>query len=111
MGSREDVHIGGITFIWHRNIGCNILVKRYESDRILDLSVAMNRSSILFINVYFPVNCHAKYEEYDMFLGRLSSILEFHEEGHVCMLGVFIATPGTVRFNEICNTLHENNVM
>ena len=26
---------GGITFIWHRDFGCNIQVKRYESDRIL----------------------------------------------------------------------------
>ena len=33
-------------------------MKRYESDRILGLSVMMNGSSILFINVYFPVACH-----------------------------------------------------
>ena len=46
---------GGITFIWHRDFGCNIQVKRYESVRILRLSVKMNGSSILFINVYFPV--------------------------------------------------------
>ena len=25
----------GITFIWHRDFGCNIQVKRYESDGIL----------------------------------------------------------------------------
>ena len=55
---------GGITFIWHGDFGCNIQVKRYESDRILGLSVTMNGSSILFINVYFPVACHEKYEEY-----------------------------------------------
>ena len=58
---------GVITFIWHRDFGCNIRVKRYESDRILMLSVTMNSSSILFINVYFPVACHAKYEEYIMY--------------------------------------------
>ena len=33
---------GGITFIWHKDFGCNIQVKRYESDRILGLSVKMN---------------------------------------------------------------------
>ena len=55
---------GGITFIWHRDFGCNIQVKRYEPDRILGLSVTMNGSSILFINVYFPVAGHEKYEEY-----------------------------------------------
>ena len=32
---------GGITFIWHRDFGCNIQVKRYESDRILGLSVTI----------------------------------------------------------------------
>ena len=46
---------GGITFIRHRNFGCNIHVKRYESDMILGLSI------ILFINVYFHVARHAKY--------------------------------------------------
>ena len=62
-------------------------MKRYESDRILGLSVTMNGSSILFINVFFSVACHEKYEEYIMCLGILSSILESHEEDHVCILG------------------------
>ena len=44
-----------------------------------------------------------------MCLGILSSILESHEEDHVCILGDFNATPGSQRFNEIC--VHENNVM
>ena len=33
---------GGITFIWHKDFGCNIQVKRYQSDRILGLSVTIN---------------------------------------------------------------------
>ena len=53
---------GVITIIWHRDFGCNIQVKRYSSDRILGLSVTINGSSILFIKVYFPATCHAKYE-------------------------------------------------
>ena len=86
-------------------------MKRYESDRILGLSVTMNGSSILFINVYFPVACHEKYEENIMCLGILSSILAFHEEDYVCILGDFNATPGSPRFDEICDMLHENNVI
>ena len=31
-----------ITIIWHRDFGCNIKVKRYESDRILGLSLTIN---------------------------------------------------------------------
>ena len=46
-----------------------------------------------------------------MCLGILSSILESHEEDHVCILGDFNATPGSQRFNEICDILHENNVL
>ena len=60
---------GGITFIWHRDFGCNIQVKRYESDRILGLRVTINGLTILFINVYLTVTCHEKYEEYIMCLG------------------------------------------
>ena len=46
-----------------------------------------------------------------MCLGILSSILESHEEDHVCILGDFNATTGSPRFNEICDMLHENSVM
>ena len=34
-GLRAGRPYGGITFIWHRDFGCNIQVKSYESDRIL----------------------------------------------------------------------------
>ena len=73
-------------------------MKRYESDRILGLSVTLNGSSILFINAYFPVACHEKCEEYIMCLCILSSILESHEEDHVWILGDRNATPGSPRF-------------
>ena len=43
-GINADRPYGGITFIWHRNFGCNIQVKRFESDRILGLSETMNGS-------------------------------------------------------------------
>ena len=90
---------GGITFIWHRDFGCNIQVKRYESDRILGVSVTINGSSLLFINVYYPVTCYEKYDEYIiMCLGKLSSKLESHEEDHVCRQEDF-ATLGLPRFN------------
>ena len=48
-----------------------------------------------------------------MCLGILSSILESHEEDHVCILGDFNATKfnDSTRFHEICDMLHENNVM
>ena len=41
----------------------------------------------------------------------ISSILETHEEDHECILGDFNATPGSPRFNEICDILHKNNVI
>ena len=46
-----------------------------------------------------------------MYLGILSSILESHEEDHVCILGDFNAEQGLPQFNEICDMLHENSVM
>ena len=66
----------GMTFMWLRDFDNNVQVKRYESDRILGISVKKNGSSILFINVYYPVTCHVKYEEYIMCHDILSSILD-----------------------------------
>ena len=71
---------GGITFIWHRDFSFNIQVKRYESDRILGLSVTINVHQCYLLSLqYFPVACHEKYEGYIMCLGMLSSILESHD--------------------------------
>ena len=95
---------GEITFIWHWDFGCNIQVKRYESDRIFGLSVTINGSTILFINVYFPVTCHEKWGIYHAPWYTYSSILESHEEVHVCIMSDFNA-PGSPRFNEICDML------
>ena len=50
-------------------------------------------------------------EEYIMCLGILSSILESHKEDHVCILGDFNATPGSPLFKEMCDMLHEKDVM
>ena len=99
--------------IW-RNNGCNIQVKRYESDWILGLSVTIiiiGGASILFVNVYFPVACTQNYGEYFVCLGIISYILESHEEDHVCIQGDFNKTLFSPRFNEICDMLLENNVM
>ena len=46
-----------------------------------------------------------------MCLGILSCILESHEVDHVCILGDFNATPGSPRFNVMCNMLHQNSVL
>ena len=56
---------------------------------------------MLFINVYLLAACHEKYEEYIMCSGILSSILESHDEDHVCILEDFNATPGSPRLSEI----------
>ena len=86
-------------------------MKRYESDRMLGRNVTTNDSSILFINIYFPLACHEKYYEYTLCLGLLSSLLEFQEGDQVCILGDFNATPGSPRFYEISDMFHENNIM
>ena len=75
-GIKAGRSYGGITIIWHRDFGCNIQVKRYESDRVIGQSVTINGSSILFINVNFPIACHEKHEEYIMCPGILSSMQE-----------------------------------
>ena len=41
----------------------------------------------------------------------LSSILESHKADHVCILRDFNATPGSLRFNETRDLLHENKVI
>ena len=62
-------------------------MKRYESDRLIGLCVTLNCTSILFINVHFPVVSDAKCQEYIMCFCILRSILESHDEDNACILG------------------------
>ena len=73
----------------------------------------MNGSSILFVNIYFPVTCHAMYEEYIMclyvslvpYLNPMKRIMYTYWEA------LINETPNYQPVNEICDMLHENNVM
>ena len=51
-GIRAGRSDAGITFIWHRNSGCNIQVKRYEAKSIFGLSVQlMGRRYYLLMSI------------------------------------------------------------
>lgn len=60
---------GGLTFIWQQSLSPNVRIKQYECKRILGLSITFNETSVLFLNVYFPVNSGENLEEYLRFWG------------------------------------------
>jgi hypothetical protein len=101
---------GGLTFIWQQSLSTNIKIRQYDCDRILGLSVTFGGTSVLFLNVYFPVNSRDNLEEYLRCMGVLGSILESREEQQICVLGDFNASPHTARFVEIEELFSEHNV-
>lgn len=101
---------GGLTFIWQRSMSPIIKIRQYDCDRILGLSVTFGGTSVLFLNVYFPVNSNDNLEEYLSCMGVLGSILESREEQQICVLGDFNASPHTARFVEIEELFAEYNV-
>ena len=64
------------------------------------------------LNVYFPVTCHAKYEEYiSCVLVSLVPYLNPMKRIMYAYWETLSATAGSPRFNEMCDMLHKNNVM
>ena len=101
---------GGLTFIWQQSLSPTIRIRQFDCQRILGLSVSFNGTSVLFLNVYFPVNSNDNLEEYLRCMGVLGGILESREEQQVCILGDFNASPNTNRFSEIEELFAEHNI-
>lgn len=101
---------GGITFIWHKDLGTDVTIRQYNTNRILGLSVSINGSSVLFLNVYFPTNSGDNLDEFIVCHGQLASILESYSEDNICIIGDFNAPIDCNRFVELSEMMREYNV-
>ena len=60
----------------------------------------MEEKSILLLNVYFPSTRPDGDDEFSQYTGRITSIIAECDEENVCVMGDFIASPGSARFTE-----------
>ena len=84
---------GGLSFLWRKSLDESIRIINYNSDRLLGLRLAVQNSSILFINVYMPWDSPDHFEDYTQLLGTIYSIIQDSDTDHICLLGDFNAHP------------------
>ena len=92
---------GGISILWKKSLtlSCNII--QYEDDRLLGLNVTLHGQQYLFLNVYLPYFCPDNENEYDMYMGKIASIIDNSDTSGVVVLGDFNASPNNSFYFEL----------
>ena len=84
---------GGVSILWDKAISPFSSIVQYDDNRILGLSLAFGGLKYLFLNVYLPYCCADNLNEYDMYMGKIASIIDNSDVAGVVVLGDFNAGP------------------
>ena len=102
---------GGISIMWNRAHSpcCNIV--QYEDKRLLCISISFNDFNYLFLNVYLPYFYIHNVDAYDMYMGKIASILDGSDATGVVIIGDFNAGPANSFFEELQILCHEKDLI
>ena len=92
---------GGISILWNKSISSFCNVQQYDDDRLLGISVSFGGLSYLFLNVYLPYFCSDNINEYDMYMGKIASIIDNSGAAGVVVIGDFNASPNNSFYTEL----------
>ena len=92
---------GGISILWDKAISPFSSVVQYDDDRILGLSLTFGGLKYLFLNVYLPYCCPDNFNDYDMYMGKIASIIDDSDAAGIVLLGDFNASPTNTFYCEL----------
>ena len=105
MNIHENILVGrpygGVSIMWNKSLSpyCNVIL--YEDNRLLGLSLTVNSLNYLFLNVYLPYFSNDNINDYDMYMGKIASIVENTDASGVVILGDFNARPSNPFYEEL----------
>ncbi len=108
---RKGRPYGGLTFLWHKSLSKYIKVCSTQDPRILSIVYKDDRFSMLLVNVYLPTSSLENRDEQQLYLGRLTSIIEDAQEQNICILGDFNAAPDTDFFTDIQHMCDDHDMV
>ena len=82
---------GGLAFLWRNELPYKCKVIQYNDNRILGLAIEIGDLSICLLNVYLPYCCKDNEEEFLMYLGKITAIVQEADTPLVCIVGDFNA--------------------
>ena len=85
-------------------------IRTYNEPWILGLLLYFEEKSILLLNVYFSTTGPDGEDEFSHYIGRVTSITAECDEENVCVIGDFIASPGSAKFAELLSTCGDHQL-
>ena len=105
MNIHDDILVGrpygGISIMWNRALSSCCSIIQYEDNRLLGISINFNDFNYLFLNVYLPYFSNDNLDDYDMYMGKIASILDGSDASGVVIVGDFNAGPSSPFFEEL----------
>ena len=92
---------GGISILWHKSYAPCSNIIQYDDDRLMGFSITLQELQYLFLNVYLPYFCADNEYDYDMYIGKLASIIDSSDAAGVVILGDFNANPNNSFYSEL----------
>ena len=92
---------GGISILWNKSLAQFSNVIQYDDDRLMGLSLNFQGIQYLFLNVYLPYYCIDNEFDYDMYIGKIASIIDDSDAAGVVVLGDFNANPDSSFYLEL----------
>ena len=87
--------------MWHNSLSQYSNIIQYDDDRILGFSLKIQGLQYLFINVYLPYFCADNENDYDMYIGKIASIVDSSDAAGILILGDFNANPNSSFYLEL----------
>ena len=84
---------GGISILWKKALGLYCKVIQFDDDRLFGLSIKIGYLRYLFLNVYLPYYSADNYGDYDMYMGKIATIIDDSDAAGVVIMGDFNACP------------------
>lgn len=98
---------GGLALLVKSNLIKNVKPFKIIDSRILAITVNVNDSSLLVINVYFPVNSSQNAQLISNYIGKINSLVINHNGPYV-ILGDFNISPNHNNFEELVQFCDDN---
>ena len=102
---------GGISILWDKAISPFSSIVQFDDDRILGISLDFGGLKYLFLNVYLPYCSADNLDDYDMYMGKLASIVENSNAAGIVIMGDFNASPTNNFYGELEQFCNLNNLI
>ena len=101
---------GGVGIIWRKSLAKYISIVQYEDNRIIGCNVGISDNSMLFVNVYLPYQCVDNHDDFVLYLGKLTAIINECTTPTIAIVGDFNAKAGTMFESELLQFVNTCNL-